>query len=905
VSASLVLARRLSQLRRRPLTSPGGAPLRCLLVADVDLDTGAVVPVPARHPVTEPAQGVHALVWMHGRPIGTVTVLGDADAVLHEVVTRAREELEAEVTGHLLGDALVRPGGLERAREQGLQSVEHPPRPAPRHSVTVAVCTRNRPDALRQCLDALSRLEEPPAELLVVDNASDDDASRRVVEQFPGVRYVREPRPGLDWARNRTLLEARSDVVAFTDDDVLVHPSWVANLRSTFADEPDAVAVTGLVVPAELTTAAQVAFESAGGFGRGYLRRYFAAAVERGEVAARVVGGSGAAGTGANMAFLRAPLLALGGFDPALDVGTVTGGGGDLEMFYRVVAAGHLLVYDPAVVVRHVHRLSMEELERQRRGDGTGSYGFWLGAGARYDAAQRAAFRELSWYWVRRHHVRGMAKALLLRGTPARRLAAAESRGAYAAAREDLYGDAEQRARELRAGFPDEPLLEGPVRPATRPVPPRVADPMVTVDLAEGVDHGSAAHWPDLRGARRVRVQVLRAGAPQAALAVLTRGAGLSPARLRAELVGALGPALLLPGLPRAVVADSPQPAGLRAAPRNAQLLSGLGDQVLTELDPAVPVTVLVATRDRPADLARCLGAICAQESPRAVQVVVVDNSADPTATRALAARHPGVLVVHEPRPGLSRARNAGLPLATGDVVAMTDDDVSVGRDWLERLVAPFADPRVWGVTGNVLPRNLEALEAQVFEDYGGLGRGPHRQVFDRGWLFSGNGPAPTWTIGATANAALRRSALTSLGPFLESLGAGTPAGVGEDTEYFYRVLEAGGVLVYEPTAVVLHTHRETRAGLRKQIFDYSAGHVAYHLEILARYGDARGLRRLAVGQPRYLLSRGRYVARTLDDFPTDLSRDVLSGTLHGPRAWLASRRLARDQQARGVRAGG
>ena len=196
-------------------------------------------------------------------------------------------------------------------------------------------------------------------------------------------------------------------------------------------------------------------------------------------------------------------------------------------------------------------------------------------------------------------------------------------------------------------------------------------------------------------------------------------------------------------------------------------------------------------------------------------------------------------------------------------------------------------------VTGNVLPADLSHLEAQLFEDYGGLGRGPQRQVFRPDWLH-GAGAAPTWMIGATANAAVRRDALERLGPWDEALGAGRPAGVGEDTEYFYRALRAGGTIAYQPTAVVLHHHRPDRVALRQQLFAYSAGHVAYHLQILARYRDARGLRRLALVLPRHYLGRARWMAGGIDDYPTDLLRTEVLGMLTGPAAWVRSRRTAR-----------
>ena len=91
------------------------------------------------------------------------------------------------------------------------------------------------------------------------------------------VRYVREPRPGLDWARNRAIAEARGDVIAFTDDDVAVDPGWIRALVAAFGSDETVAAVTGLVLPAELETEAQVLFERYRSFSRGFVPRRIAA----------------------------------------------------------------------------------------------------------------------------------------------------------------------------------------------------------------------------------------------------------------------------------------------------------------------------------------------------------------------------------------------------------------------------------------------------------------------------------------------------------------------------------------------------------------------------------------------------------------------------------------------------
>ena len=141
-------------------------------------------------------------------------------------------------------------------------------------TATVAICTRDRPDDLRHCLDAVLRLPDDGQEILVIDNNPSTDATREVVAAYPKVRYVREDRRGLDNARNRALREARHDIVAFVDDDARPEPDWLRAILRNF-DGPLVMCVTGLVMPVELETEAQEWFERYSRFGRGYRRRVF------------------------------------------------------------------------------------------------------------------------------------------------------------------------------------------------------------------------------------------------------------------------------------------------------------------------------------------------------------------------------------------------------------------------------------------------------------------------------------------------------------------------------------------------------------------------------------------------------------------------------------------------------
>jgi glycosyltransferase involved in cell wall biosynthesis len=231
--------------------------------------------------------------------------------------------------------------------------------------ISVAVCTRDRPGLLERCLRAIESLDYPSFELVVVDNAPSNDRSREVVSRSRA-RYVRENRPGLDWARNRAIAEANHDIVAFTDDDAVVDPGWLRGFASAFAS-PGVMGATGLVAPLELATQAQVLFEHVyGGMGKGMRGRLF----HRDFLPRSRMIGVHEFGVGANMAFRKVAFDLVGPFDTALDVGTPSGGGGDLDMFHRMAAAGLPLWYEPRALVWHQHRREMAALRKQLYADG-------------------------------------------------------------------------------------------------------------------------------------------------------------------------------------------------------------------------------------------------------------------------------------------------------------------------------------------------------------------------------------------------------------------------------------------------------------------------------------------------------------------------------------------------------
>jgi GT2 family glycosyltransferase len=248
----------------------------------------------------------------------------------------------------------------------------------PSEAVSVVLCTRDRPESLATAIASVLALDFPAFEVVVVDNASVTDATKRVVAGIsdPRVRLISEPVPGLARARNRGVLEASYDIVAFTDDDVVVDPGWLWGLMDGFDAARDVACVCGIVPSGELRSFSQAFFDGRVTWGRSCTQQlYRLSTPPPGQVLFPFQVGQ--FGTGANFALRRSTVLALGGFDEALGVGSPTRGGEDIDMFVRVLLAGHGLVYQPSALVWHRHRADAGALREQIAGYGVG-LGAWI-----------------------------------------------------------------------------------------------------------------------------------------------------------------------------------------------------------------------------------------------------------------------------------------------------------------------------------------------------------------------------------------------------------------------------------------------------------------------------------------------------------------------------------------------
>lgn len=377
--------------------------------------------------------GIGLLVRRAGRPVGF------ALRPLSHGARLSAEQLDA-LAGETAAEALVREAVLD---ELGREAPANP------HPVTVVVCTRDRAQLLERCLRSVMASVEasdlPGPELLVVDNAPPDARTRTLVERLHGVGYVVEPLAGLDFARNTALRSAQGEVIAYLDDDVVADTGWYAGLHEIWGLHPDAGGATGQVLPYELETDAQVLFEQYGGFRRPFtMARYSGDSLPGNAVFPY---GAGMFGAGCNMSYRRSAVLGLGGFDEALDTGRPLPGGGDLDMFSRVVRAGYPLVYSPAYLVHHQHRREHAELRHQLYTWGTGHMAFvektW-----RVDAQGRPRLARLVRWQLRRLIIEA-ARAAVGRGEVPIVLTLAELRGSLVGL-SGSYARSVRRTDEIR-----------------------------------------------------------------------------------------------------------------------------------------------------------------------------------------------------------------------------------------------------------------------------------------------------------------------------------------------------------------------------------------------------------------------------------------------------------------------
>jgi|GEM_PF-883280 len=267
-------------------------------------------------------------------------------------------------------------------------------------------------------------------------------------------------------------------------------------------------------------------------------------------------------------------------------------------------------------------------------------------------------------------------------------------------------------------------------------------------------------------------------------------------------------------------------------------------------------VSVVVATYGRPDHVETCLTHL-EQLRTAPLEVVVVDGSPDDR-TRTVVARHPGVVYLRNDlgRGTTAESRQIGYRATTGDVLAFVDDDAFAEPDWLDEIVAPYADPEVVGVGG----RALNGIPDEAVTGLGSIGR-----FLPDGTLTGNFAADPGRVVDVDhllgANMSFRRSALDAIGGIR---GDYPGTCLCEESDISLRLTAAGGRLVYTPRAVVHHVAAPYGIGGRRFDRRYQYYARRNHVVMLARnYGfGAPVLRRYLVtslrAQGAALRSAGR-----------------------------------------------
>jgi GT2 family glycosyltransferase len=265
-----------------------------------------------------------------------------------------------------------------------------------------------------------------------------------------------------------------------------------------------------------------------------------------------------------------------------------------------------------------------------------------------------------------------------------------------------------------------------------------------------------------------------------------------------------------------------------------------------------VRISVVIATRDRPADLDRCLASVLACDHD-AFEVIVVDQSEPPAAVPV------DSRLVHLPTStrGKSAALNLGVSAARAELVAFTDDDCTVPRDWLRRVEELFErHPGVAMAFGEVRPAPHDPTQVfvpPVVLDEFRIVRGP-RSAHRRG--------------GGGGNMAARRRMFEATGGYDERIGPGSRFRACEEYDVYYRALASGQTVAFTPEVTAIHWGGRS----------YADGSGQRLLRSYA-YGEGAVIgKHLRMGDPGMAVVAARITAEDLRFVATNLRQRRLTG---------------------------
>lgn len=256
-------------------------------------------------------------------------------------------------------------------------------------------------------------------------------------------------------------------------------------------------------------------------------------------------------------------------------------------------------------------------------------------------------------------------------------------------------------------------------------------------------------------------------------------------------------------------------------------------------------ISVVISTRNRCESLARCLDAIAKMDAPVEWELVIVDNgSSDDTPAvveRFATTFQKHLIYVFQPIKGLSNARNAGCAVATGEILAFTDDDCYVDDDYLVALLHMFENHQVGYGTGRIMLYDSSDFRVTINEST------QHKEFLPGKYI------APGEIKGA--NMAFRRSVLVQISGFDPLFGSGAlfPS---EDCDAAARASLSGSKGVYDPRLCVFHHHGRKAGNLETLYKDYDVGRGAYHAKLLVHCRKPAHFLQGIRGLPRRIMER-------------------------------------------------
>lgn len=239
-------------------------------------------------------------------------------------------------------------------------------------------------------------------------------------------------------------------------------------------------------------------------------------------------------------------------------------------------------------------------------------------------------------------------------------------------------------------------------------------------------------------------------------------------------------------------------------------------------------ISILVCTRNRLADVRRCVPTILANRFDNYELLVVDQSDGDDTFHYLKTILDPRLRIISTPTRGLARSRNLAISLARAPLVAFTDDDCLVDPDWIGQLVGQFReDSRLHGVFGRVLPYGDRYAEGMFC----------HCLISDENERVVCQTVPPHQYLGHGNNMAFKVALYRQIGLYNTSMGAGTRLKAGEDTDLTFRALRKGLCLKYSPRPLVYHNNWMTLQRAAKLDLGYVLGFVMVFTKFAVR-GD-------------------------------------------------------------------